>query len=103
MSTQAGPEQIPTTPTTPTPTGIRGVWEKLLKALREILTGKDNQSHDLGHWSWILCTLAVMAHDYYQLTHGSPPNVKDLAIALATVAAAHGVALKLKETQEPGG
>lgn len=73
-----------------------------MRALLELVTGKDNRTHDLGRWSWAICMLAVLAHDAWQLRGGAEVNIKDLAIALAAVAAAHGVALGLKASTEPG-
>jgi hypothetical protein len=68
---------------------------------RNIVTGKDNKTHDMARWSWLISTLALLGHDGWQLSHGVQTNVKDLAQALALVAAAHGAALKLKENTEP--
>ena len=68
---------------------------------RNLVTGKDNKTHDMARWSWLICTLAVMAHDAWQLAHGVQTNVKDLAFALSSIAAAHGAAIKLKENTEP--
>jgi hypothetical protein len=76
---------------------------KILHALKEAVTGRDNQTHDLGRWSWLTCTIAILAHDAYLLQHGSAPNIKDLAIALSAIVVAHGVALGLKSSTEPGG
>ena len=73
------------------------------KVLLDMVTGRDNQTHDLGRWSWAGSTLAVLAHDAWQLRQGANVSVRDLAIALAAVAAAHGVALGVKATTEPGG
>lgn len=71
--------------------------------LRHLLTGRDNQTHDLGRWSWLICTLSVLAHDAYQLYKGTVVDVKDLGVALCAVAAAHGLAIGAKAKTEPGG
>ncbi len=73
-----------------------------LQALRELVTGKDNTTHDMGKWSWVICTLAVLAHDGWQLAHQVAVSVQDLALALAAVVVAHGAALGLKAKTEPG-
>ena len=86
-------ESIPTTLTTKT--------HMVCRCLRELVTGRDNTTHDLGRWSWALCVAAVLAHDAWQLYLHVPVNVKDLAIALAAVVVAHGAALGLKADTEP--
>jgi hypothetical protein len=71
--------------------------------LRHLLTGRDNQTHDMGRWSWLVCTLSVLGHDAYQLYKGVTVDVKDLGVALCAVAAAHGVAIGMKAKTEPAG
>ena len=70
---------------------------------RQLVTGKDNQTHDLGRWSWVISMAAVLAHDGWQVWHGVQADVQSLAIALAAVAAAHGMAIGLKGKTEPEG
>jgi len=70
---------------------------------RHLMTGRDNQTHDLGRWSWLICTMAVLTHDAWQLKHAVVVDVQSLAIALSAVAAAHGIALGIKANTEPGG
>jgi hypothetical protein len=74
-----------------------------VKCLNDILTGKDNTTHDLGKWSWLISMLAVIAHDAYALHTKVDVNIRDFAIALAAVVAAHGFALGQKAKTEPGG
>ena len=73
-----------------------------MKWLNDLVTGKDNATHDIGRWSWLICTMAVLAHDGYQLYHGAAVAVQDLAFALSAVAAAHGLAIGAKSKAEPG-
>jgi len=68
---------------------------------RQILTGRDNSTHDMGRWSWLLCVGAVLVHDGFQVYKGLDVNPKDLAFALAAVVAAHGAALGFKASTEP--
>nr|WP_320132321.1 hypothetical protein [uncultured Holophaga sp.] len=71
--------------------------------IRQLLTGKDNQTHDIARYAWAISTAAVLAHDAWQLHQGQPVNVRDLAEALAIVAAAFGLAIHLKRGSEPDG
>lgn len=84
-----------------TPMTKTSMVSRCLKALLEMVTGKDNKTHDLGRWSWLICTISVLAHDAWQLSQKAEVNVKDLAFALAAIVAAHGVALGLKASTEP--
>ncbi|MDR3684764.1 MAG: hypothetical protein P4L11_13635 [Geothrix sp.] len=75
----------------------------LLQAIRHALTGKDNTTWDLGRISWASSFLAVVGHEALQQWKGKGSSVRDFAIALAAVAAAHGAALGLKGKTEPDG
>lgn len=75
----------------------------IAKTLQGLFTGKDNTTHDLGRWSWLIDTLAVLALAGWQETHkAGSVSIRDLSIALAAIAAAHGVALGMKASTEPG-
>jgi hypothetical protein len=69
--------------------------------LLQLLTGKDNTTLDMGRVSWAASFLAVVAHEGWQVAHGASASIRDFAIALAAVSAAHGVALGLKAQTEP--
>ena len=72
------------------------------EALRQILTGRDNSTHDVARWSWVLCIFSLITSAGLNAYIGRP--VIDL-IALATaeglVVAAHSAALKIKADTEP--
>jgi hypothetical protein len=73
-----------------------------MSALLQLVTGRDNRTHDLGRWSWLIDTLAVLGLAARQeWAKSGSVSIRDLAIALAAVAAAHGVALGLKASTEP--
>lgn len=69
--------------------------------LKDLVTGKDNTTHDLGRWSWIGSFLAIVGHGFYSLYHGLAVSLTDLATALSAVAAAHGIAIGVKKDTEP--
>lgn len=73
-----------------------------MSILNNLVTGIDNQTHDLGRWSWLICTGSVIAHEVFQIIKGIPADIEKFAMALAVVVAAHGVALGLKSKTEPG-
>ena len=73
-----------------------------MNRLLQLITGKDNTTWDLGRISWALSFVAVIAHEAYQLAHNAGASVRDFAIALAAVSAAHGAAIGMKANTEPG-
>lgn len=73
----------------------------MLKILRELFTGVDGKSHDLGRYSWAGCWLGVTASAAGTFWHGHDVPLNDLALAYSGVAAAHGAALWAKKDTEP--
>jgi ABC-type nickel/cobalt efflux system permease component RcnA len=69
--------------------------------LRQLVTGRDNETHDLGRWSWVGSFVVVVAHAAWSLWHGISVSITDLAQAIATVTGAHGLALWAKKDTEP--
>jgi hypothetical protein len=74
-----------------------------MNRLLQLITGKDNTTWDLGRFSWALSFVAVIAHEAFQLAHNAGASVRDFALALAAVSAAHGAAIGMKAKTEPGG
>ena len=63
---------------------------------KHLITGKDNETLCMGRVSWAASYAAIVfAAGGIILSGGA------LGIALATIAAGHGAAIKLKETTEP--
>lgn len=73
----------------------------MIKILRELLTGKDGISHDLGRYSWAGSWIGVTAAAAGNWWHGAVVDVQALAVAYSAVAAAHGAALWAKRDTEP--
>jgi len=72
------------------------------KIITHLLTGKDNQTWDLGRVSWSVSTLAILAnHWYLNIFKDAKVSSADLALALSAICAAHGAALGLKAKTEP--
>lgn len=72
-----------------------------MKMLRDLLTGIDGQTHDLGRWSWAGSFLAVIAAAGLNWWHGAVIGLQEFATALGLVAGAHGAALWAKKDTEP--
>lgn len=71
------------------------------ECLLQLITGKDNQTHDLGRWSWVVCVVSVIASAIWNAMHSVTIDLLQLAQALGVIVAAHGGALFLKKDTEP--
>jgi hypothetical protein len=71
------------------------------KILRELLTGIDGQSHDLGRYSWL--GVVPVGHGPRALAGGRGQHVDLMVLATAhgAIAAAHSAALFMKRSTEP--
>lgn len=74
-----------------------------MSIVRDLLTGRNGISHDLGRYSWVGSWAAVTAVAGWHEFHGVAVDLTTLATAYATTAAAHGVALFAKQQTEPPG
>ena len=72
-----------------------------MKLLRDLVTGKDGATHDLGRWSWIITTVSIIGGGIWNAYHGGSIALRDLAEALGINVAAHGGALWAKKDTEP--
>jgi hypothetical protein len=69
--------------------------------LYDLITGKDNQTLDLGRVSWLISIITVIGHSCWAAYNKVAVDLFQLATALSAVAAAHGVALGFKAGTEP--
>lgn len=69
--------------------------------LKQLFTGKDGATQDLGRWSWAFSLASIISIATYQAVTGKPVDLQSLGIAISTVVAAHGVAIGLKKDTEP--
>ena len=53
--------------------------------LSHILTGKDNQTHDIARWAWMLGFLVVAGAAIYLIYSGKEISLTELAGALGIV------------------
>ena len=73
-----------------------------MSILRQLFTGKDGETHDLGRWSWAVCIFAVILAAAGNWWHNAVIDLIALGTALAGVCGAHGAALWAKRSTEPG-
>jgi hypothetical protein len=71
------------------------------KILNDILTGRDNKTHDIARWSWFLSFFAVLLGAGYELISGHLPSLRDFAESIGIISGAHGGAILMKKDAEP--
>ena len=70
--------------------------------LKQLLTGKDNATYDIGRVTWLLGTVAVITLAGYEVVRDNI-NLRELAEALGIVSGAGGASVMMKSKTEPGG
>jgi hypothetical protein len=73
----------------------------MLNALLHMVTGKDNETHDIARWSWVLSLLTVIIVTAWNTIHQGTCSMTEFAQAVGMIAAAHGVAIYAKKDTEP--
>ena len=68
--------------------------------LRQLLTGKDNETYDIGRFTWLVGTFAVIILAFYQVINGHV-NIRELAESLGIISAAGGASVAMKYKSEP--
>jgi len=74
-----------------------------MKMLRDILTGKDNETHDIGRWGLAAGILSLLGFTGWAITHGQQFDPTTYAGAVTILLGGGAGALKLKASTEPGG
>lgn len=69
--------------------------------LKQLLTGKDNVTYDIGRVTWLLGFIAVISLAVYQVMY-STISLREVAEALGIVTGASGAAVAMKGKTEPG-
>ena len=69
--------------------------------LKQMLTGRDNETHDVARWSWMLSTLTTIAAAAWNAVHAGILDLGSFAQAIGILAGAHGAAVMLKKDTEP--
>ena len=68
--------------------------------LKQLLTGKDNKTYDIGRVTWLLGFIAVIVIATYSAIHGSV-SLRELAESLGIVSGAGGASVLMKKDSEP--
>lgn len=77
-------------------------FELMPEALRQILTGKDNTTHDLARWLAVASFAVGLGLSIYDTVwRGHPFSLQEFGIGIGSMMAGVGAAIKLKEASEP--
>ena len=68
--------------------------------LKQLLTGKDNETYDLGRVSWLVGIVAIITLAGYEVMHATI-SLRELAESLGIVSAAGGASVAMKSKTEP--
>lgn len=69
--------------------------------LKMLVTGKDNETHDIARWSWLTTTVATIAGGAWNAVHSGQISLTDFAQAIGIISGAHGAAVMMKKDTEP--
>ena len=73
----------------------------MTEILKQLLNGKDNQTHDIARWSWMLGFIAVICIAIYEVMQARQVSLLELAEALGIVSGASGASVMMKKDSEP--
>jgi hypothetical protein len=71
------------------------------KILNDLLTGKDNKTHDLGRWTWMAGFISIICIAIYEVMQSKAISLTELASALGIVSGAGGASVMMKSNSEP--
>ena len=73
-----------------------------MKIFNDLLTGADNQTHDVGRWSWVISMFSVIGAASFNIWHGAVVDLMQFSQAIGAIVLAHGGAIFAKAKTEPG-
>ena len=68
--------------------------------LKQLLTGKDNQTYDIGRVTWFAGFIAIIGLAAFEVMH-STISIREVAEALGIVSGAGGASVMMKKDSEP--
>ena len=71
------------------------------EVFRQLLTGKDNETYDIGRVTWLIGFVSIIGIAAYEVMDNTV-SLRELAEALGIVSGAGGVAVGMKQGSEPG-
>jgi len=71
------------------------------KIFNDLLTGKDNETHDIGRWSLVFTMFAFLGSCIFNAVHSGLIDLEKFYMGVAAIVGAHGAALLMKKDSEP--
>ena len=71
------------------------------KVINDLLTGKDNQTHDIVRWSLLYSSLVLTAGLIFNAVHTGLFDIEKFYMGSAAIVGAHGFGLLMKKGTEP--
>ena len=68
--------------------------------VKQLLTGKDNETYDIGRVTWLIGLVAIIGLAFYEVLY-STVSIRELAESLGIVSAASGASVAMKSKTEP--
>ena len=68
---------------------------------KNIVTGIDGVTHDIGRWSWVVSVLGTFALALHEVWTGKAIDFQQLGLGVAAIVTAHGAAIWAKRDSEP--
>jgi hypothetical protein len=68
---------------------------------QHLVTGKDNQTHDIARWTWLIGFIAVIFFAGYEIMQSNHISLTEFAEALGIVSGASGASIMMKKDTEP--
>ena len=72
----------------------------MIDLTKQLLTGKDNETYDLGRVSWAVCLIAVIGFSIYQILH-TEFSLREFGETIGAVVGVHSAGIWAKRDTEP--
>jgi hypothetical protein len=72
-----------------------------MKIARDLFTGRDNETHDVARYSWVVSVSAAIALACWSAVHNNVVDLAAFGTCIAAIVGAHGAALWAKRDTEP--
>jgi hypothetical protein len=69
--------------------------------VKQLLTGKDNKTHDIGRWMIFISFIVGLGLEVYSVVGEKVFDLQQFGVGVGVMLAGFGAGTKLKETTEP--
>jgi hypothetical protein len=79
------------------------MFDKIKAVITQLLTGRDNTTHDLARWSMLMSMLGLFGLCGWKCYKHNDPSLMEFAGAAATIVTGHCAGVAVKAKTEPDG